>query len=209
LPNADQRVRPGPQHHLLQRPDRGPVLLPRRLEDPPPQSGCVLLMETPDNGVPIEDVLGSVHLGGVQLAPRFAGQSGFGVQRLTCPRRHPSGPGRKDRHPAGSPQRPPGATAICHESRCLSATGICFLGILSRRGIPPLSRSAYRTTRARTPTGFPRSTHARHDRGGRSLNPEASGVHATGSGRLRSPLAATTSGSALSPGTRSVVPGLR
>jgi hypothetical protein len=33
-------------------------------------------------------------------------------------------------------------------------TGIRFLGILSRRGVPPLSRSAYRTTTARTRRGF-------------------------------------------------------
>ena len=67
-------------------------------------------------------------------------------------------------------------------SRCLSAAGIRLLGILSRRGLPPLSRSAYQALerpRAWTPTGFPRSAHARHDRGGRPLNPEASGVHAT------------------------------
>ena len=30
-------------------------------------------------------------------------------------------------------------------SRCLSAAGLRFLGILSRRGLPPLLRSAYRT----------------------------------------------------------------
>lgn len=30
------------------------------------------------------------------------------------------------------------------ESRCLSATGIRFLGILSRQGVQPLLRSAYR-----------------------------------------------------------------
>ena len=30
-------------------------------------------------------------------------------------------------------------------SCCLSATGVRFLGILSRPGIPPLLRSAYRT----------------------------------------------------------------
>jgi hypothetical protein len=30
-----------------------------------------------------------------------------------------------------------------HESRCLSAVGIGFLDILSRRGVPPLLRSAY------------------------------------------------------------------
>ena len=34
-------------------------------------------------------------------------------------------------------------------SCCLSAAGICFLGILSRPGIPPLLRSAYRTASRR------------------------------------------------------------
>jgi hypothetical protein len=71
LPHADQRVRPGPQHHLLQRPDRGPVLLPRRLEDPPPQPPYVALMQPPVNGVPVRHVLRSVHRHGVQLALRF------------------------------------------------------------------------------------------------------------------------------------------
>jgi pimeloyl-ACP methyl ester carboxylesterase len=37
LPHADQRVRPGSQHQLLQVPDLRPVPLPRRLEDPLPQ----------------------------------------------------------------------------------------------------------------------------------------------------------------------------
>ena len=36
-------------------------------------------------------------------------------------------------------------------SCCLSAAGIRFLGILSRLGIPPLLRSAYRATRLRGP----------------------------------------------------------
>ena len=48
-------------------------------------------------------------------------------------------------------------------SRCLSAAGLCFLGILSRPGLPPLSRSAYRARQqaARTPTGLPRSARMR------------------------------------------------
>ena len=61
-------------------------------------------------------------------------------------------------------------------------TGIRFLGILSRRGVPPLSRSAYRTVHHPNnsdPTGFPCSAHTRYDRGGRPLYPEASGVHTT------------------------------
>jgi hypothetical protein len=48
-------------------------------------------------------------------------------------------------------------------SCCLSAAGIRLLSILSRQGLPPLSRSAYRAaTAARTPTGFPRSARMRH-----------------------------------------------
>jgi hypothetical protein len=98
-----------------------------------------------------------------------------------------SSPAARGLHPAGSPRRPPEAAATCRESRRLSATGIRFLDILSRRGIAPLLRSAYRTASVRTPTGFPRSTHTRHGRGERPLYPEASGVLTTGS---HSPVAA-------------------
>jgi len=49
----------------------------------------------------------------------------------------------------------------------------------SRHGIPPPSRLAYRR-RAPDLTGFPRSACASSDRGGRPLDPEASGVHTTG-----------------------------
>ena len=38
-------------------------------------------------------------------------------------------------------------------SRCLSAAGIRFLGILSRPGLVPLSRSAYRTATGADPSG--------------------------------------------------------
>ena len=92
LPHTHQRVRPGPQHHLLQGPDLGPVLLPRRLEDPPPQPPHVTLMGSPADGVPVQSVLRSVHRQGVQLVPRLVGMVSFGVQRLTCPRQRPFGP---------------------------------------------------------------------------------------------------------------------
>ena len=69
LPHADQRVRPGPQHQLLQVPGLGPVLLPRRFEDPLPQPPYVLLMGTPVNSVPVQHALRSVHR----------------HRRLTCP----------------------------------------------------------------------------------------------------------------------------
>ena len=54
----------------------------------------------------------------------------------------------------------------------LSATGIRFLGILSRRGIPLPSRSAYQAF-TWTPAGFPRSAHPSHGRIGCPLYPEA------------------------------------
>ena len=47
------------------------VLLPRRLEDPPPQPPDVALMDPPVDGVPIRHVLRSVHRHGVQLALRL------------------------------------------------------------------------------------------------------------------------------------------
>jgi hypothetical protein len=67
----------------------------------------------------------------------------------------------------------------CLESRCLSATGFRFLGILSRRGIPPLSRSAYRVATPGPRRGF-HVPCVRDTTGvGAFLNPGASGVRAT------------------------------
>ena len=39
-------------------------------------------------------------------------------------------------------------------SRCLSAAGVRFLGILSRPGIPPLLRSAYRADQRGPERGY-------------------------------------------------------
>ena len=50
-----------------------------------------------------------------------------------------------------------------------------FSVIRSRRGIPPSSRSAYRTS-ARTSTGLPRSARMSYDRGGCPLYPEDGGA---------------------------------
>ena len=46
--------------------------LPRRLEDPAPQPHYVLLMDPPVDGIPVENVVGSVHRHGVQLVLPFA-----------------------------------------------------------------------------------------------------------------------------------------
>jgi hypothetical protein len=131
---------------------------------------------------------------------RFIRSSVFGLHRLTCPRQRcfaaqPKGP-VSDRFPGPAPWR---RRYHGHKSRRLSAIGISFLGILSRRGIPPLLRSAYQNLeKPWTPTRFPRSTHTRYDRSGRPLYPEASGVHTTDLWS-RSPLAASPNGQALSP----------
>jgi hypothetical protein len=66
-------------------------------------------------------------------------------------------PGHQARYPASyaaPPAGEPGKTA--RGSCCLSAAGIRFLGILSRPGIPPLLRSAYRTATisGADPSGF-------------------------------------------------------
>jgi hypothetical protein len=96
-----------------------------------------------------------------------------------------------------------GVTAIRRESRRLSATGICFLGILSRRGVPPLSRSAYRDNESLGPRrGFhvPRTRDATGMGAPFTPGPAVFTRLAT---IVESPLAASTSGQALSPGCSS------
>ena len=76
------------------------------------------------------------------------------LQRLTCPRQRAFAPGHHARYPAGYTRPPGGGTGHAATlSRCLSATGIRLLGILSRRGIAPLLRSAYRATISADPDG--------------------------------------------------------
>jgi hypothetical protein len=92
--------------------------------------------------------------------------------RAQPPGRHPAGyPAAvrlEQRHPRPGFPLPFGAPA----SACWASP--------PAGGVPPLLRSAYRvSTTARTPTGFPRFAHARHDRGGCPLYPEASGVPTT------------------------------
>jgi hypothetical protein len=81
-----------------------------------------------------------------------------------------SGPGRARIRPVmrgGQRRRWPSAAV----SRCLSATGVGFSGHPAPAGELglPCGRLTERL-RVRTPTGFPRSTRVRHDRGGCPLN---------------------------------------
>jgi len=84
----------------------------------------------------------------------------FVLQRLTCPRQHPYGSGPRETHGSGirpvMHRRPPGGMATSPAvSCCLSATSICFLGILfPPDGIGPSSRSAYPLTAVGTRRGY-------------------------------------------------------
>jgi len=109
----------------------------------------------------------------VQLALRFGWLISISVQRLTCPRQprfrasHRAGirpviPGR----PAEGPGTPPWVSC------CLSATGVRFLGILSRQRVSALLTVGL-PGNAWTLAGFPRSAHPSHGRIGCPLYPEA------------------------------------
>ena len=209
LPHAHQRVRPRPQHQFLQRPDRGPVLLPRRLENPAPQPDYVLLMGTPINSVPIErDALGSVHRDGVQLAPSVHQAIGLGVQRLTCPRQHPfrvrphkPASGRfptttawSSSHAVASPVafRPPASASW---ASC-PAEGFCPSYDRPTGPTRPGPRRGFHVPRTRDTTGM-----------GAPYTPRPA-VFPRPALTFRSPLAAPSSGQALSPRYSSRLPGL-
>ena len=181
LAHADQRVRPGPQHHLLQRPDRGPVLLPRRLEDPPPQPPYVALMEPPVNGVPVQHVLRSVHRHGVQLALRFRRLDQRQRSKAHLPtsapfRAQPRGlvSGQLSRQPAEGPAMTPWFP-VAFRPPAFASWASC-----SRRGVPLPSRSAYQATSAWTRRGF-HVPHIRVTTGlGALFTPRPSGAHTAG-----------------------------
>jgi hypothetical protein len=162
LPHAHQRVRPAPQHQLLQAPDSRPVLLPRRLEDPLPQPPYLLFMGAPVNGVPVQHVLRSVHRHRRPTCPSVPAVTICSPSMAHLPtsarfRTRAPGPvsGRLSAASGG------GAGHAAALSRRLSAAGIRFLGILSCRGLPPpYDRPTALQPAARTPTGFPCSTRA-------------------------------------------------
>jgi hypothetical protein len=118
------------------------------------------------------------------------------LHQLTCPRQHPFGSGYQTRYPAGYARRPAKGRPLVPVSRRLSARRRSLLGHpvpareLGHRCLR-LTGGAWR--RPRTLTGFPRSACASCDRGGRPLDPEASGVHTTGE---NSPAAACRSSTA-------------
>ena len=159
LPHADQRVRPGPQHQLLQGPDPGPVLLLRRREDPLPQPPDVVLVDPPVDGVPVRHVLGPFTVTVSNLSLGSGGVISISVQRLTCPRQHPFGPSHQARYPASYPRRSTEASTMSPRFPVVfRPPAFASWASCSRRGVPPSSRSAYRQP-APDPTGLPRSAH--------------------------------------------------
>src|SRR5258708_785806 len=110
-------------------------------------------MGTLVNGVPLQHVLGSVHRHRRLTCPsvpaatcRFAPTAHLPTS--ACFRARAPGPvsGQSYKAPGG------GAGHAALLSRCLSAAGVCFLGILSRPRVPPRLRSAYHApTRRRGP----------------------------------------------------------
>jgi hypothetical protein len=75
------------------------------------------------------------------------------LHQLTCPRQRAFAPGHQARYPASYTKAPAGEPVLPLPSCCLSAAGVCFLGILSRQGLPPLLRSAYRAMISADPGG--------------------------------------------------------
>src|SRR6476646_5550474 len=93
-------------------------------------------------------------------------------------RARPSG-----RHPAGYPAATAWSSGIpAAGSRCLSTRRHPLVGHpVPPRDCAPLTIGLPGPRPARTPTGFPRFAHTRHDRGGCPLYPETSGVPTTDS----------------------------
>ena len=211
LPHADQRVRPGPQHHLLQGPDLAQSCSRVALKILPPQPPYVLLVDPPVDGVPVEARPPVRSPSRCPTCPSVReARSASVVQRLTCPRQRPFGPGHQGRYPASYPRaaawrsrhhvarfpvafRPP---AFASWASCPAA------GFRSPHGRPTSSQPAPGPRR-----GFHVPHITRHDRVGCPLYPEASGVHTTGP---IPPVAACrpSSGQALSPRSSSHPPEL-
>jgi hypothetical protein len=138
-----------------------------------------LLMSSPVHplpGITVEHtrrVLQSVRRG-IQLVLRFRHFASVSLQRLTCPRQHPiRGSRHQARYPAGYPTASGRKTPVVRSSvsRCLSTTGIRFLGTLSRREFrpdhsrPTTTAHAYLRTRRGPRRGFT-TFHTRETRTG-------------------------------------------
>jgi hypothetical protein len=181
LPYAHERVRPAPQHHLLQVPDPGPVTILRRREDPASYPPYVVLVEWPVDGLPVEDgVLGSVHRHGCLTCPSVPVGSMLRRHRLT---RHTS---------ACFHSRAPGpVSSQLYERRpvedrsqrfrfpvAFQLPAFASWASCSRSGIGLSLRSAYHDTTKTswTQTGFPRFTRMRYGWVGCPLYPGGDGV---------------------------------
>ncbi len=187
----------------------GPVLLPRRLEDPASQPDYVLLMGTPVDEIPLQQRRPRVRSPRrcptcpSVLRPSASVFKGSPAHVSTL-----SGPAAQDRHPAGFPRRPPGGAATL--SRVPSPFGHRhpLLG-------HPVPAEGFRPSYDR-PTGPTRPGPRRGFHVPRTRNTAGVGAPYTPRPAVfprpaltaRSPLAASSSGQALSPRYSSRLPGL-
>ena len=207
LSHTDQHIRPGTQHQFLQRPDRGPVLFPRRLKDPAPQPRYIFLMDAPIHDAPIKNALRSVHLYGVQLALPVRKALGLGISKAHLPT---SAPFRAQPPPADIRPVPMIVAQERrhhdHKSRCLSAIGIGFLA-----SFPPRDSASHdRPTGPKAGPDGVSTFHAHEIRPGRApsipRDQRCSHDRPVASGRRLPPLPAARS---YHPGSRPVFPGFK
>jgi len=94
------------------------------------------------------------------------------------PRQHPFGSGNSPVRPVIRERPAEGPVIVSRFPAAFRPPAFASRVILSRQGVGPSSRSAYRTQpRARTLTGFPRFPRTRCGRGGCLLYPEGGGTH--------------------------------
>ena len=178
-PHAQQRVRPGPEHQLLQIADLFEVPCLRCREDSLPQTPYVLLDRPPVDRRPVASDRPPVRSPrrqcpprprrgdqlrrhGVQLALRFRCHRSVHVfAGSPGPRRHPFGSGQRP-YPASYPRATWRRTShALSVSRCLSAAGVRFLGHPVPAGELRLPHG--RPT-GRRPPGPQRGFHVPHER---------------------------------------------
>ena len=130
-------------------PGQRPVTRLHRLENPPAQPPYLLLMEPPVHTIPGATIERGQALRSVHRSVNVPVSSGIYARFVSKAHLPTSAPLRARASSSLSGQlyghRPGGDPALRHPpSCCLPAAGIRFLGTLSRPGLPPLLRSAYR-----------------------------------------------------------------
>ena len=184
LPHADQRVRPAPQHQLLQVPDHGQVTSCAALKILPRSRRTFSSWDARphDPGVPVGEgtssgpftkaaAISNAHVLPASTLPFGSGRSSKAhLPHVSALSRPGTRPGIRPviRAPSGRRPGPAGPGFLLpfgHRHSLLWAS-------CSRHGIPPPLRSAYHHTPGAVDlTGFPRSARMRYDRVGCPLYP--------------------------------------